>query len=328
MLRVIQLLCEGHYRPLQDLLRLQPGNVKSFNIVRSLANYFKTLGKINKIAVDSSVYFNIEIQIMDTMIELCQGCPENSLELFNHKIIKTLNILTSHKLAPRALKTIVGCQEQTSSTGHQNESSSSGFFRLLVGNTRSGSSIKHAKRNNTQLSTILRSAENMRRKSVVAWESVQTSSQIWDIKSKAISLLRNCFEGEMKGLSEVSRQINWDSIFTALEEAYFFTNQPSKSIKEMGIAGYDAFIVYSIFKPFINPFDLKPKYYDASHAKASDMDLNQLLLDQSSSAIFSVQQCLMDSVFKKTEAFRFFERHSGRIEYLKENGQLAIVKEG
>ena len=46
VIRMLQLLCEGHFGPNQDILRDQPKNVLSINLLDDFATYFNVLSRI------------------------------------------------------------------------------------------------------------------------------------------------------------------------------------------------------------------------------------------------------------------------------------------
>eukprot|EP00040_Diaphanoeca_grandis_P037643 m.247080 g.247080 ORF g.247080 m.247080 type:complete len:2952 (-) comp33854_c0_seq2:851-9706(-) len=95
---VLQSLCEGHNTILQDYLRDQPDNGKSFNLVVLVAEFLPTLTeeflinkdeKRGKAAAESSV--RILIQSFETLIEFAQGNRDNQRHIFNARSIDSVN---------------------------------------------------------------------------------------------------------------------------------------------------------------------------------------------------------------------------------------------
>lgn len=106
ILRFLQLLVEGHYRPLQDHMREQrmfdgTPNPKSFDFVASISTY---LGIFEKQYVNC---YSCEMgyQMIDTLIELIQGpCKENQATLVSSKVIDNCRDLISQGTSERELR--------------------------------------------------------------------------------------------------------------------------------------------------------------------------------------------------------------------------------
>ncbi|RCI00637.1 hypothetical protein CU098_000902, partial [Rhizopus stolonifer] len=87
-MRTLQLMVEGHNLHLQTYLAKQPDNIKSFNIVLDVVEYFHA---IVPLCDESSI--SLTIQVLDTITELAQGCLDNQVAIFNNKIINPVNII-------------------------------------------------------------------------------------------------------------------------------------------------------------------------------------------------------------------------------------------
>lgn len=89
LLRLLQLLCEGHNRTLQDCLRQQLDSMQSYDLITETASYLETLERnIDAGSVETA------IQTFDTLTEYCQGpCAENQLALTRTKLTESVNFL-------------------------------------------------------------------------------------------------------------------------------------------------------------------------------------------------------------------------------------------
>lgn len=87
-MRALQLMVEGHNINLQRYLAKQPDNIKSFNIVQDVVEYLHAIAPICNIQ-----NVRLIIQVLDTITDLAQGCPENQLTIFTHKIVNPANII-------------------------------------------------------------------------------------------------------------------------------------------------------------------------------------------------------------------------------------------
>ena len=67
VLRVLARMCDGQHRGLQDYLREQPDNMKSFNIIAETAQFLNL------------VYSNINNQTIDLVIQLFESINEFSV---------------------------------------------------------------------------------------------------------------------------------------------------------------------------------------------------------------------------------------------------------
>ena len=77
VLRFVQLLCEGHYSPMQNYLRTQEGNRTNINLLHELVNSLLVVERTL-----SSLTIGMACQLYQTIIELVQGpCHANQLFL-------------------------------------------------------------------------------------------------------------------------------------------------------------------------------------------------------------------------------------------------------
>ncbi|KAI8977223.1 hypothetical protein BDF20DRAFT_988226 [Mycotypha africana] len=87
-MRVLQLMAEGHNLHLQRYLAKQPDNLKSFNIILDVVEYFHAI-----VPLCDEKNIRLIIQVLDTITELAQGCLENQVTIFNNKIINPMNAI-------------------------------------------------------------------------------------------------------------------------------------------------------------------------------------------------------------------------------------------
>lgn len=76
VLRVLARMCDGQHRGLQDYLREQPDNMKSFNIVAETAQFLNL------------VYSNISNQTIDLVIQLFDSINEFSVVIIIIIVVK------------------------------------------------------------------------------------------------------------------------------------------------------------------------------------------------------------------------------------------------
>jgi len=88
LVRCLQLFCEGHYLPNQDLLREQPNNLLSVNLLDVLIVYIQTLDSIR--CRTSTV---AAMAVYAVILEIIQGPCEGNQDHFalNTELIETLN---------------------------------------------------------------------------------------------------------------------------------------------------------------------------------------------------------------------------------------------
>ncbi|KAJ3221956.1 hypothetical protein HK099_002856 [Clydaea vesicula] len=99
VLRVIQLLCEEFYMEAKNYFRYQPDNLKNFNIVAKVVQYFEALVRLQQL--QSTAYQNVVKQSLETITELIQGCTHNQLDLFHAKATQSIFTLFSNILKYR-----------------------------------------------------------------------------------------------------------------------------------------------------------------------------------------------------------------------------------
>ncbi|KAI8071483.1 hypothetical protein BC940DRAFT_345102 [Gongronella butleri] len=87
-MRAVQLMVEGHNIRLQTYLAKQPDNIKSFNIVQDVVDYLHAIAPLCNVQ-----NIRLIIQVLDTITELAQGCPENQLTIYNGKIVHPVNAI-------------------------------------------------------------------------------------------------------------------------------------------------------------------------------------------------------------------------------------------
>ena len=88
ILRMLQLLCENHNMTLRDYLREQPDNLKSYNLIKEVANY---LGEVYQNTDSESI--EVVIQVIETLNEFAMGNVENEMVLFDSKAMDVVNHL-------------------------------------------------------------------------------------------------------------------------------------------------------------------------------------------------------------------------------------------
>ena len=109
LLRIIQLMCEGHNQKMKSYVSKQPDNIKSINLVRArkVCTVGLTLGPRGGVAqVEKAVeylhvvYLNIDgdsielvQQNLETLIEVTSGHPDNQVVVFDSKGVDIINHL-------------------------------------------------------------------------------------------------------------------------------------------------------------------------------------------------------------------------------------------
>lgn len=99
IIRFMQLMCEGHYLPNQDIFREQTSNITTINLLDDLIRYLNALGKIPCKTSTSAA-----IRVSATVLEVIQGpCTENQKHFaLNTELLETLNRLMRSKAPPGA----------------------------------------------------------------------------------------------------------------------------------------------------------------------------------------------------------------------------------
>ncbi|KAJ3127785.1 hypothetical protein HK098_005784 [Nowakowskiella sp. JEL0407] len=86
VMRLIQLLVEGHVFSLQNYVRNQPDNLKSFDLVKDVVEYLQAI-----VPIINEYNVALIVQVFDTLIDLSQGCTPNQVNIFNAKIMQPIN---------------------------------------------------------------------------------------------------------------------------------------------------------------------------------------------------------------------------------------------
>ena len=108
VIKLLRLICEGHHRGAQNMLRSQFGNALSVNIVADLVSAFVSVNEIREKVFRAALTRRDQIvgilieQLLKTMTEICQGpCSENQDFLVqSSKLLLGVNRIcvdTSHK---------------------------------------------------------------------------------------------------------------------------------------------------------------------------------------------------------------------------------------
>ncbi|KAL4233980.1 hypothetical protein ACF0H5_005635 [Mactra antiquata] len=88
VLKVMARMCDGQNHTLQDYLREQPDNVKSFNIIGEVTQFLNVIySNIKAKSID------LVIQLFDTMTEFTAGNQENRVVIYDNKIIDYINFI-------------------------------------------------------------------------------------------------------------------------------------------------------------------------------------------------------------------------------------------
>jgi hypothetical protein len=104
--RVLQLLCEGHNKDAQRYLVQQAEKLENYDLVEATLIFWRELENANNQAL-----YSLEIQVLNTLIEYCQGCIDNQYKLFKCNVIESLvDILQDQKAQ---CETEQKCEEHT-----------------------------------------------------------------------------------------------------------------------------------------------------------------------------------------------------------------------
>ncbi|XP_052817063.1 inositol 1,4,5-trisphosphate receptor type 3-like isoform X2 [Mya arenaria] len=111
VLKVLARICDGQHVGLQNYLREQPDNVKSFNIIGETAQFLNVVySSINSRTVD------LVIQLFNTLNEFCSGNQENREVIYNKKVIDYINfILRAGEIADCSPEKVLELRESISS---------------------------------------------------------------------------------------------------------------------------------------------------------------------------------------------------------------------
>jgi hypothetical protein len=96
-LTALQLMCEGHYKPNQDIFREQPHNDHSINLLTEMVSHFTT---ISKIETRSSI--RTASALADLILEVIQGPCVGNQEYFAQEteLLETMNHMMRYKPPP------------------------------------------------------------------------------------------------------------------------------------------------------------------------------------------------------------------------------------
>eukprot|EP00053_Salpingoeca_punica_P017480 m.168492 g.168492 ORF g.168492 m.168492 type:complete len:2590 (+) comp17217_c0_seq4:243-8012(+) len=97
VLRVLQLLCEGHNSQMQNYLREQPDNMRSIDLVSMTVELLRTL--VTDITDDN---IELVIQTMETLVEFAQGCQGNQCVIFDAQAVDSMNTILRQPKFPGA----------------------------------------------------------------------------------------------------------------------------------------------------------------------------------------------------------------------------------
>jgi cytochrome b561 len=108
ILRFLQLLCEGHNISLQNFLRFQPNNFRSYDLVSETAFCLESLeNSIDEITIDTIIQFFI------TLTEYCQGpCPDNQSALIKTKLLDSVTYILKYQPTQCAHSKVLKLREQ------------------------------------------------------------------------------------------------------------------------------------------------------------------------------------------------------------------------
>ncbi|KAK9764437.1 hypothetical protein K7432_008041 [Basidiobolus ranarum] len=95
LMRLLQLMVEGHNYSLQTYFSAQGDNIKSFNLVTGVVDYLHAIVPITSLQDENLIFQTMPVitQVFDTIIEMVQGCISNQVSIFNAKIVQSVNII-------------------------------------------------------------------------------------------------------------------------------------------------------------------------------------------------------------------------------------------
>ncbi|XP_076449737.1 inositol 1,4,5-trisphosphate-gated calcium channel ITPR1-like isoform X2 [Babylonia areolata] len=107
VLKVLARICDGQHVGLQNYLREQPDNVKTFNIVGETAQFLNVVyTTINSKTID------LVIQLFNTLNEFCSGNQENRVSVYDKKVIDYINfILRAGEIADCPIEKVIELQQ-------------------------------------------------------------------------------------------------------------------------------------------------------------------------------------------------------------------------
>ncbi|XP_059139568.1 inositol 1,4,5-trisphosphate receptor type 1-like isoform X3 [Physella acuta] len=107
VLKLLARICDGQHAGLQNYLREQPDNVKSFSIVAETAQFVNVVyTTINTTTID------LVIQLFHTLNEFCSGNQENRVVVYDMKVIDYINfILRAGEIGDCSIDKVVELQQ-------------------------------------------------------------------------------------------------------------------------------------------------------------------------------------------------------------------------
>ncbi|XP_074650375.1 inositol 1,4,5-trisphosphate-gated calcium channel ITPR3-like [Tubulanus polymorphus] len=88
VLKVLARICDGQFTPMQDYLREQPDNIKSFNLIAETVQYMcQVYANINPSTID------LINQLLESLNECVSGNEENRIAIFDNKIVDYINFI-------------------------------------------------------------------------------------------------------------------------------------------------------------------------------------------------------------------------------------------
>jgi hypothetical protein len=101
LIRFLQLMCEGHFLPNQDIMRDQPNNSITYNLLDDFVDYFNCLSRI-----PCRTSTTAAIRLSATILEVIQGPCEGNQAHFalNTELIETLNRVNRAKVTDDCLE--------------------------------------------------------------------------------------------------------------------------------------------------------------------------------------------------------------------------------
>ncbi|XP_055890997.1 inositol 1,4,5-trisphosphate receptor-like isoform X3 [Biomphalaria glabrata] len=107
VLKLLARICDGQHTGLQNYLREQPDNVKSFSIVAETAQFLNVVyTTINSTTID------LVIQLFSTLNEFCAGNQENRVVVYDMKAIDYINfILRAGEIEDSTIEKVIELQQ-------------------------------------------------------------------------------------------------------------------------------------------------------------------------------------------------------------------------
>ncbi|PVD21456.1 hypothetical protein C0Q70_19629 [Pomacea canaliculata] len=107
VLKLLARICDGQHTGLQNYLREQPDNVKSFNIVGETAQFLNVV-----YTTITNKTIDLVIQLFSTLTEFCSGNQENRVSVYDKKVIDYINfILRAGDIADCPIEKVIELQQ-------------------------------------------------------------------------------------------------------------------------------------------------------------------------------------------------------------------------